>query len=258
MNNTVNLETSKAIRVVYESYDYNMFKIMKGNRKTNATNINSLVVSMGEQQLMIPIIVNENFEIIDGQHRFNACRLLNLPIHYLINEGYGINEVVRANVNGGRKWYDNDYLNRYIELDDEKYVEIKNVIDDYGISATDVIKLLSKVNNRKEIEMKISFREGKIDIDKIDVIKQFLEDLQLFKEFKAFKATAFINAFVRLYVRADYNHKLMITKFRQHASNLTLQRTSDDYLSVLCNKIYSAGANKNPIFYSVESKRFHK
>ena len=44
---------------------------------------------MTEKLLMCPIIVNENYEIIDGQHRYSASKELGLPIRYIVGEGYG-------------------------------------------------------------------------------------------------------------------------------------------------------------------------
>ena len=93
---------------VMKSSNYDMFKTMEGNREINSTNLNQIILSMKEKQLVIPIIVNEKFEIIDGQHRFSACKYLNLPVYFLISNGYDIEDVIRANVNGGRKWFDGD------------------------------------------------------------------------------------------------------------------------------------------------------
>ena len=63
---------------VMKSNNYDMFKFMEGNRKISSTNLNQIISSMKEKQLVIPITVNEKFEIIDGQHRFSACKYLNL------------------------------------------------------------------------------------------------------------------------------------------------------------------------------------
>ena len=44
---------------------------------------------MQSNYLFTVIIVNENYEIIDGQHRFEVIKELNLPLRYIICEGYG-------------------------------------------------------------------------------------------------------------------------------------------------------------------------
>lgn len=50
---------------IFKTKDYDMFKWVKGNRKPNKKNYSKLVKSMKEEQLIIPICVNEKFEIID-------------------------------------------------------------------------------------------------------------------------------------------------------------------------------------------------
>ena len=50
----------------------------------------------------------------------------------------------------------------------------------------------------------------------------------------------------------------MVKKYNTYYPNLTKQSTVDEYLSVLCNKIYSYGTTKDPIYYSSESKKFHQ
>ena len=76
--------------VIYKTKEYDKFKNIKGNRRLNARNYIKLMRSMSEEQLIIPIICNENYEIIDGQHRYNSAKELGLDLYYFIVPGYGI------------------------------------------------------------------------------------------------------------------------------------------------------------------------
>ena len=243
---------------VMRSNNYDMFKFMEGNRKINSSNLNQIIVSMREKQLIIPITVNEKFEIIDGQHRFSACKYLGLPVYFIIEKGYNIEDVIRANVNGGRKWFDDDYLNKYCLLKDDRYLEIKKIKDDFNISTNDFIKILSIIQGKKMPLVKREFREGKINLDGMQLLINFLMSLETFKDFKHYKNGNFVVAFSRLFFREDYDHEYMTKKYKTYYPNLTKQTYIDEYLSVLCNKIYSYGTTKNPIYYSSESKKFHQ
>ena len=243
---------------VMKSSNYDMFKIMEGNREINSTNLNQIILSMKEKQLVIPIIVNEKFEIIDGQHRFSACKYLNLPVYFIISNGYDIEDVIRANVNGGRKWFDGDYLNKYCLLKDERYLEIKKITKDFNITVNDFTKILSVIQNKKTTVVKREFREGRISLNGLQLLTSFLMSLEDFKEFKYYKNGNFITAFLRLFFREDYSHEYMIKKYKAYFPNLVKQTSSDEYLSVLCNKIYSYSTTKNPIYYSSERKKFHQ
>ena len=243
---------------VMKSNNYDMFKFMEGNRQINSTNLNQIISSMKEKQLIIPITVNEKFEIIDGQHRFSACKYLGLPVYFIIEKGYDIEDVIRANVNGGRKWFDGDYLNKYCLLKDERYLEIDKITKDFNITVNDFIKILSIIQNKKTTTVKREFREGRISLDGLQLLTNFLMSLEDFKEFKYYKNGNFITAFLRLFFREDYSHEYMIKKYKVYFPNLVKQTSSDEYLSVLCNKIYSYSTTKNPIYYSSESKKFHQ
>ena len=81
---------TKRENVVFSTTKYDMFSFLDANRKLNVRNYSKLINSMKEEQLKIPIIVNEKFQIIDGQHRFTAEKELGLPVYYMVQKGYGI------------------------------------------------------------------------------------------------------------------------------------------------------------------------
>ena len=64
--------------------DYSLFKKLDGNRDVRKKN--ALVKSIKEFDLTMysPIIVSDDFRIVDGQHRFEACKELNLPIYFIV------------------------------------------------------------------------------------------------------------------------------------------------------------------------------
>lgn len=99
----------KQIASVYETYDYDKFHIMeKGNREID--HYKKIATQMNEQFLFTVIIVNEKFEIIDGQNRFLASKELHKPIRYIIVEGYGVEQVRMYNMEA-RNWQKKTLLN---------------------------------------------------------------------------------------------------------------------------------------------------
>ena len=58
---------------IYETTDYGKFKVLCGNRFVDHSDM--IVESIKSVGLLnSPIIVNDKYEIIDGQNRFDACR----------------------------------------------------------------------------------------------------------------------------------------------------------------------------------------
>ena len=119
---------------VHTTMDYAKFKSISGNRQINRLHFNRLKNSIAENYLFTTIIVNENYEIIDGQHRFQCIKELQKPLHYIVCKGYGINEVQRLNVNT-KNWTTFDYINGYIDLGLRDYAVYKEFQNKYNIGS---------------------------------------------------------------------------------------------------------------------------
>ena len=65
------------------SRNYNMFKFKDGNRDLNYINVNKMEESLKKHGWVTPIVVDNNYYIIDGQHRFQAAKNLGMPIAFI-------------------------------------------------------------------------------------------------------------------------------------------------------------------------------
>ena len=89
----------QVVNQVNSTNDYSKFKTLQGNRNVNSLHIRRLKESFKEKYLLSPIVVNQNYEIIDGQHRFEAAKELNLPVNFIICNDYSLKEVQLLNTN---------------------------------------------------------------------------------------------------------------------------------------------------------------
>ena len=72
---------------IHSTYDLNVFKILEGNRNINLLHVERLVKSIEENGfLKMPIIVNKNYEVIDGQHRLEAAKKSKSMVYYIIEK----------------------------------------------------------------------------------------------------------------------------------------------------------------------------
>lgn len=116
----------------YITRDYSVFKYLSGNRDINLHNVNNIVKNVLENGLLPTIvIVNENMEVIDGQHRIEAFKQLNLPVEFQIRKGLGLKDCIAYNVSS-KKWGMIDYINSYAERGIEDYITLKKCIDEYS------------------------------------------------------------------------------------------------------------------------------
>lgn len=241
--------------MVTENYD--MFKKIGGNRKINKANYAKIVKSMKEEQLIIPIVVNEKYEIIDGQHRFTACKDLGKPVYFYMVRGYGLDQVKRANI-ASSNWKKENYLDMFIAEGNEIYKEFEEIKERYDLNISNLLKIFAIVQEKQSARVGYEFENGTFTLDGKMEVLNFLTALEDFNFFKFYKSNNFLIAFTRLYFKSEYDHDKMKTKLITHRNSLEKRSTSDEYLVLLCNRIYSFGVTKNPIYYSSESKKFHQ
>ena len=70
----------KSSEEMFRTTDYDAFKRVLGNRKVLEDRVSKILASFDKiGYIPVPIIVNEKFEVIDGQGRLEACKRRGLP-----------------------------------------------------------------------------------------------------------------------------------------------------------------------------------
>lgn len=121
----------------------------------------------------LPIIVNKDYCIIDGQHRFMACRMLNLPIYYVRMDEQIENDIALKLLNMVvRQWRMEDSVKYNAEMIGEEYADMITFFDTYpslGMSNIIVIYPQKAINST---QIRGCFRFTKAE--NADAIAQFL------------------------------------------------------------------------------------
>lgn len=116
--------------LVYITKDLTQFKDIEGNRIINSETqyIEKLANSIRLIGVTSPILVNEEFGIVDGQRRIAAIRRHGLPnaVPYIVRRGVTINEIGEIN-SMNIKWNYKDWLNRYEKDNREDYAEYRKL-----------------------------------------------------------------------------------------------------------------------------------
>ena len=136
--------TGTVSTVLYET-DYSKFTLLEQNRTIDDRAVNDLVVSIKKKGQLQPLIINDIYQVIDGQHRLKACEILGVPVSYLISNKATIKDVVLIN-NTQRSWKMLDYLKTFSHKSHsnyEEYVKIKAFIEQHGLIFGIALDLLS-------------------------------------------------------------------------------------------------------------------
>jgi len=125
----------KLVGKVYMTKDYNKFQRIHGNRSISNSQLKKLERSISRELIPIPVVVNESFDIIDGQHRIRVLEKLEKPIYYIIIKGLDLKYVQMLNTNTAN-WGIGDFLQAYVELGASDYERFDKFVKnfDFGIA----------------------------------------------------------------------------------------------------------------------------
>lgn len=222
--------------------DYNLFKYVLGNRTLKDSNVHNLVESIKNKNLLHlnPIIVNESFEIIDGQHRLQACKILNIPIYYVMYKGTEL-EDVRALNTAQLRWGLQDYISSYCQQGNQNYIRFDNLCKKFNISP---IKIGYMLLSKHDMGSK-SIKSGNLEFSDIDYMKGiiFINRILDFKKYYRYFPSALISAFRLLNEIKGYNHTSFVENLARNQNKLKYYNTRREYL-VLFDEVYNYGKQK--------------
>lgn len=240
---------------IRKTNNYSMFKNILGNRDLRGTNYNKLIKSMQEKQLIIPILCNDRLEIIDGQHRYEACKELKYPLYYYVVDGYEIDDVKRANL-VSCNWVVDDYLKLNMEIGKRDYIEFKKIKDEFGISTSQLLDIFAKYQDISLKETRMLFEDGSFKLDGVHEVLKFLNNLSDFDFFKEYTSFSFIKAFLKISSIEEYDHKTMKKRLEKQPYKLEKRASYKDYIELLVD-IYNYGITKVRFGYDARQDRFY-
>jgi hypothetical protein len=210
--------------------NYSAFSRIDGNRNLKTGHISKLQQSISADPYLAeinPILVNDKMEIIDGQHRFEAIKRLQLPVHYIKLADVDLSHVQKLNANT-RVWSNLDYARSYTELGNANYAKVLTYHQNYKMFGIDyVISLLGGQYTGSAVTQ--SFKDGKFivkDEKNTKTILNYLVDIGEF--FPDYKLTTFCRAFRKIYRTGKYNHKRFLMKLKKHADKIRPFHTVED------------------------------
>ncbi|EJT5923906.1 ParB N-terminal domain-containing protein [Clostridium perfringens] len=135
---------------IFASKAYDQFKTLPGNRKLNDGNLKKIKESIKKYgyKRSQPITLNENNEIINGQHRFKLCKELELPLYFnyeRCNED-SLNVTVGMNISQ-KNWTLLDFVKSYADLGNQDYKNFLELIDSENISPSLILWLIYHSRN---------------------------------------------------------------------------------------------------------------
>ncbi len=139
---------------VYQSRDYDKFVIdSEYNREVNLKHVKKIqdcYKQVGDFGKLFPIIVDDKFRIIDGQHRFMARKALNMIVYYVQSIEITPDQLGLIN-DAISKWKSDDFQKVAVKTNIFKYVKafkeslgdtkftVVNILNSFGVTKKDLM-----------------------------------------------------------------------------------------------------------------------
>lgn len=210
---------------ILTSTNYDDFSFFKGNREVAAIRVKELSESIKKHGLINPIVVNHNKEIIDGQHRFQSCKTLSIPVRYTIHDidGSKLLDLVR-DINSVQKNWTNLDIGRAYTLhsanrkDYQRYLELYELKVPHSL----ILECAIFLNTTEKVDAKniyYDFKMGKFKLPEyvFDISKSFIKLLYHSSlDPKVWKRVTFIRALLRLNRQDDFSLYTFIDQYEKY------------------------------------------
>ena len=153
---------------------YSIFNKVIGNRNLDSKNLSRIKNSINEIGLQMPILVNENKSIIDGQHRLQAAKELKIPVTYIISNESNEENIDQLQIS--KKWTALDFCNRNALRGNKDCQKALKIADDWFIETNGKfsrINTITLLHNAKSIKTIHDLKKNNYKIDLTIAIRVF-------------------------------------------------------------------------------------
>ena len=197
-------ESSNYLTSIYTTTNYNMFGFITGNRNIDDSNLKKITNSISKKHISTNAVicaldetdVLKPLKIVDGQHRYESCVKLNIPVSYVIDETIDatqlseiLNDITLMNT-ASKEWDVHDYLNSESLKGNENYIRYNNIFSKYSSNFEHEVLfyILNQEPSRKKNQIGFPiFKDSKLKFDASDesYLDMRLQELSNFNIYSA-------------------------------------------------------------------------
>ena len=238
------LNDCKPVGTIWVTENYSIFKRLEHNRSVTNARKEKLIASMSVHEVLCPIIVNKNMEIIDGQGRYEAKKEMGLPIYFIIDENADISDCQRMNYTNS-KWTTLDFAQSYASAGNENYINLLKAC--YKTKQT--ISRVTNITGTKSASItdgKFVFTKNDVE-ETIDTVEKGNELLNVLCFDKRPNDTFFSGVRVLLRTKG-YNHQRMLNNCVKCRSSYCQMSGLEDQLKVF-SRIYNRYSKGGKLYF---------
>ena len=220
---------------ILKTTNYDIFKKQIGNRPIRKAHVARLTRSMNEDYLVTPIIVNENMEIVDGQHRLEAQKELNLPTYYYIEDGYRLEQTRRLNI-GSANWGTLDFLEGFCSMGLKDYLIYRDFYNKYKFDHQNGWTLLIGFSDSAGRRHYDTFKSGELKINQLKKAEYCADRITTLKKYyDGYKRRCFVSAMIRCFRNTEFDFPTFERKLRYLSTRLVDCTKVKEYIMLIEN-----------------------
>lgn len=210
--------TTQIQNLIQETNDYGLFQLLPHNRPVVRSHVMLLAQSMKDRPHLrptSPILVNEDYQVIDGQHRLEASKLNEQTVFFMVVHGLTIEDARLLNALQ-RTWRLLDYAYSYASDKVGAYVQFVETYEERKLPPSTILEYMAPNARQRH-----HFRTGqleRVDQNQLDVRLDRLQDvLGAFTKL----ATPYMvsSAFRVVQGTEGYDHDRMLKKLKDNKLN---------------------------------------
>jgi hypothetical protein len=248
--------SSTMLTPIFTTTNYSMFGHIGGNRCLDTSNLSKIKQSISKKHIATNAVICildpddtiKPLKMVDGQHRFEACKDLNIPVSYVIDSSLSMSTVLNTITllnTASKEWDVSDFMNSESQKGNQNYALYEKVYNSFK-STFDHESLFFILNNDKNRNgNKISyesFKNGDLQFDQSDYnyLMQRLSDISKFNYYNNLGGKRYYQKALNLLLNTKgFNMNQMLSKIQLRQSTINKCTTVDGALRQLADNIYN-------------------
>ena len=228
--------------------DYEQFKTITSNREVDKRHVNKLAAAIRKKNLLNinPILCNKNLEVIDGQHRLEAARMLGLPIFFLVDDGISKADIATINSHA-KNWTVMDYVNYYTIEKKQGFDKLSAFLSENPLIPPSTALMMLSADGKKNAS---DLKEGLVDTSNYSFAVKVANILKEYRNVieHAYERN-FVLAVVEMANHPEYDHENMRSKLEYQSRSLVRCISKKQYVDLL-EEIYNYKSSKNRVKFA--------
>jgi hypothetical protein len=224
----------KRIGEILETSELSIFTFFPENREIDPSKLKSIrkrMIDHGWEKGSY-LLVNEKYQVIDGQHRLTVARELNIPVQFIIVQGGTMTTVCERN-SGNHNWNIINHLDTYVKRGYNHYIKLDLFMKNFpDFRPTECMML---VKNSTGSSTRDVFETGNFETKNMDIAYQWGRYIVSLKPFfsKGYNKAIFVRALVRVLLKPDFSFEEFYYKVKLRPSSITMCGTVEQYVEMI-------------------------